>query len=105
MFQRIKRANSERSTTQWNQPRQDAVVYRNFWQRMTAVPLLTVTDHIAIAGRGLVLMPDFSVPDGWRDRQEIVRIVGPSGGNREVEARLSWTHFVIADRSVAADLR
>ena len=67
--------------------------------------LLTVTDHFEIKGRGLVLMPDFSLPTDWRDRREIVRIVTPSGAQQYAEAQLSWSHFVFADPSVPTDRR
>jgi hypothetical protein len=34
--------------------------------------LLTVQEHFDITGRGLVLLPDFEVPDGWKNRSEPV---------------------------------
>jgi hypothetical protein len=71
---------------------------------MDLVELLTVADRFQLSS-GLVLMPDFSVPKGWRPRSETVLIVKPNGESREARAWLAVAHFYIRDPAVSADRR
>jgi hypothetical protein len=64
------------------------------------VELLTVQDHFDMTGRGLVLLPDFDVPDGWRDRSDTVIVVTPDGERQEFLAHFSIVHFNISDPNV-----
>lgn len=67
---------------------------------MRNVELLIVEDCFSIRERGIVLIPDFPVPDGWQDRIETVTVVKPGGERYETSARLDLTHFNIADPEV-----
>ena len=74
------------------------------------VELLTVADHFLLGNRGLLVVPDFSVPDGWKVRSETVTIVLPDGRRREAKASLTVTHVNvphvnIADEAAWADRR
>jgi hypothetical protein len=68
------------------------------------VELLTLTDHFQLSS-GLVVVPDFSVPKGWKPRSETVTIVRPNGESREAKARLAVEHFLIRDPAVSVDRR
>lgn len=66
--------------------------------------LLQVEDSFVIAGRGVVLIPDFSVPEGgWESRRELVQIEIPEGSRQEMEAQFDWARFSLADPNVTAD--
>jgi hypothetical protein len=67
--------------------------------------LLTVQEHFDITGRGLVLLPDFEVPEGWKNRSEAVLVVTPDGMEHECAARFELIHFNIRDPSVGANRR
>jgi hypothetical protein len=67
--------------------------------------LLTVQEHFDITGRGLVLLPDFDVPQGWRNRAESVLVVTPDGSEQEFDARFELIHFNIRDANVEANRR
>ena len=62
--------------------------------------LLTVQEHFDIQGRGLVILPDFDVPRGWRNRSEAVLVITPDGETQELVARLELIHFNIRDPNV-----
>jgi hypothetical protein len=64
--------------------------------------LLTVQEHFDITG-GLVLLPDFDVPRGWRNRAESVLVVTPDGSEQEFDARFELIHFNIRDANVQAN--
>jgi hypothetical protein len=64
------------------------------------VELLTVQDHFDMIGRGLVLLPNFAVPDGWRAQSDTVVVVTPAGEQREFLAHFSIVHLNIIDPSV-----
>jgi hypothetical protein len=75
-------------------------------KKMKRVELLTVSDSFAITGRGIVVLPDFSVPPGgWKDRKEELTIISPTGQSSEATALVSVTHFTFSDRTVSADRR
>jgi hypothetical protein len=57
------------------------------------VELLTVDDSFHIQGRWLVVLPDFSVPNGWKDQVETVVVEKPGGQKSELVARFNLTHF------------
>ena len=67
--------------------------------------LLTVQEHFDITGRGLVLLPDFDVPNGWRNRSELVLVVTPDGTEHEFAARFELIHFNIRDPNVGVNRR
>lgn len=67
--------------------------------------LLTVQEHFDITGRGLVLLPDFDVPRGWRDRTASVLVVTPDGKAQEFDARFELIHFNIRDANVEVNRR
>jgi hypothetical protein len=69
------------------------------------VELLTVEDRFQLSGVGLVLVPDFSVPDGWRNIEETVQLCRPDGTMLEAVAQLNMTHFNIRDPKADLDKR
>ena len=66
--------------------------------------LLTVADSFQLSHIGLTLLPDFSVPSGWQNREERILIVTVSS-EFEVLAQFNMTHFNILNPEVAADRR
>lgn len=64
---------------------------------MNNVELMTVEDRFVIRGRGVVLLPDFSVPTGWTDRSEPVTIVPPDGDSIIVPVTFVLTHYSFSD--------
>jgi len=72
---------------------------------MTLVELLTVEASFRITGRGVVVKPNFSVPNGWRNRTETIVVLNPNGGQYEASAQFNLEHFNIADPSVSIDQR
>ena len=66
---------------------------------MKHVELMTVEKHYHVARVGLILEPDFSVPDDWRNIQERVLVVAPDGSEITAKARLNVTHFNLANPS------
>jgi hypothetical protein len=73
---------------------------------MDRVELLTVEDCFQIEGFGLVLRPDFSVPNGrWAEVTEPVIVVRPDGEKFETAARFGLSHFRISDPAVSIDRR
>ncbi len=73
---------------------------------MEHVELLQVEDCFLIRGRGIVLLPDFSVPKaGWENCQEVVRLETPDGKQQDIEARIELTHFNISDPNATVDQR
>lgn len=72
---------------------------------MNTVELLTVEDSFQITGRGVVLVPDFSVPIGWTDRTETVVVEQPCGNRYEAMARFNLSHFNLVDHHAPVDKR
>ena len=73
---------------------------------MERVELLTVSDRFNISGRGIIVLPDFSVPGGrWTDRDEVVSVTTPDGDSFEATARFNLAHFYIPDPKVSIDRR
>ena len=72
---------------------------------MSRVELLTVADSFQLVGRGVVVVPDFSVPDGWKNRTESVMVAKPDGQEYEATAEFSVSHFNIRDPHVPIDRR
>jgi len=68
------------------------------------VELLTVEERFQLS-TGLVVVPDFSVPDGWKVRSEDVIVVLPDGKHREAKATLAVAHFRIPDPTASPDRR
>ena len=74
-------------------------------RRMSRVELLTVADSFQISGRGVVVIPDFSVPDGWKNRTDTITVAKPDGQQYEATAQFSVSHFNIRDPQVSIDRR
>jgi|SRR6187431_2752397 hypothetical protein len=72
---------------------------------MNTVELLTVEDSFQITGRGVVLVPDFSVPVGWTNRTETVLVEQPCGTRYEALAQFNLSHFNLIDRNAPVDKR
>ena len=72
---------------------------------MDRAELLTVADAFDIQTRGLVIVPDFSVPNGWKNRIETVLVVKPDGQHYETEASLTMAHFILTDPAAPIDKR
>ena len=72
---------------------------------MNAVELLTVEASFTLSEWGIVLVPDFPVPDGWKDRTETVTVVQPNGEKYDATIRLSKAHFNIPDPRVSLEKR
>ena len=68
--------------------------------------LMTIEDLFQIEHLGLVVVPDFSVPDGkWSDQTHMVTIEPPSGERFDTEAVFGLSHFNIRDPEVSIDRR
>ena len=67
--------------------------------------LLVVKDSFAIIGRGLVVVPDFSVPDASIPLSHTALVKTPDGRSFEADLHLVSTRFRIADLSVPVDAR
>lgn len=72
---------------------------------MDQVELFTVEDSFEIVGRGVVLVPDFSVPEGWRDRACLVTLVTTTGQRIETPAQFNLSHFNLSDPKAPSDKR
>ena len=72
---------------------------------MIQVELLTVIDCFLIEGRGLIILPDFSLPKGWKNRDEQTKIIKPSGEELELTAKFQSTHFSYAAPNTPLDQR
>src|SRR4051812_42683619 len=73
---------------------------------MSRVHLLTVEDCFNVTGRGVILTPDFSVPQrAWQNQTESVTIVPPSGPEFETTAQFNLTHLSIRNPKVPLDKR
>src|SRR5262245_60891245 len=66
------------------------------------VELLTVAERFQLHD-GLVVVPDFSVPDGWKNRSETVTIELPDRKPRAAKASLAVAHFRIPDPAASSD--
>jgi hypothetical protein len=70
------------------------------------VELLIVEDTFQIEGRGLVILPNFSVPEtGWKNRAVTVSVMMPNGDQFDATARFDVEHFSFRDPTVPADRR
>jgi hypothetical protein len=58
--------------------------------------LLTVEAAFQIESVGVVVVPDFSVPRGWKDRSETVLVAKPDGQHYETTAQFNAAHFNVA---------
>ena len=66
--------------------------------------LLIVEDTFLIEGRGLLLLPDFSVPEGGlSDVEELVTLEPPDGVSFEMKAGFDTAHLNIRDPNVPMD--
>jgi hypothetical protein len=72
---------------------------------MHRIELLTVADCFLIEGRGVVVIPDFSVPEGWKDRTDCVAVVKPNGQQYETTAQFSMSHYRLLDPNASIDNR
>lgn len=62
----------------------------NHQSKMDLVELLTVADHFQIEGRGVVGVPDFVPPDGWRACDQTVLILTPESRSYGTSAGLAF---------------
>ena len=70
------------------------------------IEFLKVEQHFDIANLGLVLIPDFSVPEGgWKATSEPILVKKPNGEKVEAEAAFNLAHFNIRDPEVPVDRR
>lgn len=68
--------------------------------------LMTVTDHFQLDRLGLVISPDFSVPNGgWRSREAPIIIEPPVGDSFHTIGQFHLSHFNIRDPEVSIDRR
>ncbi len=74
-------------------------------KQVQSIELLTVEDCFQISGRGVVVIPDFSIPNGWKNRKDTVMVVTPAGQKHEVVAQFSMSHFKPIDPNVPLDKR
>ena len=73
---------------------------------MSRAELLTVESCFQIETVGLVVIPDFPVPNGkWKDFSETIEVVTSNGDHFELSARFYLTHFNISDPNAFADDR
>jgi hypothetical protein len=72
---------------------------------MSRVELLTVEDRFLIEGRGVIVIPDFPVPNGWKNRAETIAVVTPEGQQYEAAAQFSMSHFKPIDPKVPIEKR
>jgi hypothetical protein len=73
---------------------------------MELIELLTVEDSFDIAGHGVVMIPDFPIPDvPWKNRTKPVVIVRPNGSQFQATARIDLTHMNLADPHAAPEQR
>ena len=72
---------------------------------MDRLEFLTVLDRFQLSGIGLTLLPDFDVPNQWRDHKELVTIVTPEGEEFEALAQFNLTHFNIPDPAASTNRR
>jgi hypothetical protein len=68
------------------------------------VELLTVAERFQL-NNGLVVVPDFSVPDGWKNRSDRVVLVLPDGKHCAARASLAVAHFRIPESAASSDKR
>jgi hypothetical protein len=72
---------------------------------MEDIEILTVEECFEVGG-GLLLHPNFSLPNGnWENRLEKVIIVRPDGQKVEATAQFSSSHFNYADPNISLDRR
>ena len=73
---------------------------------MNMSELLTVDDVFMIDKLGLVVTPDFSVPNNdWKPSNGTVTILRPDGTEFDALAQFNHSHFNIPDPSVSMDRR
>jgi hypothetical protein len=72
---------------------------------MRRIELLTVEDCFLIEWRGVVVIPDFSVPEGWKDRTEVVTVVKPDGQQYEATAQIGMSHYRLLDPKAPIEKR
>lgn len=72
---------------------------------MDYVELLTVRECFQLTGKGVVVLPDFSIPSNWEDREEEVVVQTVFGKAFKTVAQLNRTHFQIANPTVPAEYR
>ena len=72
---------------------------------MDHVELLTVENSFEISGRGIVLIPDFAVPERWNDRVDSVILAIPGGQKIATKARFNLSHFSLSDANASVNER
>lgn len=70
------------------------------------IELITVKDHFFFERVGLIILPDFSVPNNdWRPSKENITIKRPDGTCLEAVAQFNLSHFNISDPEASIDKR
>lgn len=72
---------------------------------MDEIELLTVEDSFEISGRRVIVIPDFSVPERWKDRVDSVSLVTPAGRKIATRARFNLSHFSLSVPNAPMDKR
>ncbi len=71
---------------------------------MPRVELLVIEAAFQINNR-IIIVPDFSVPEGWTNRTETVVVATPDGRQFETIADFNRAHFQIGDPVASIDQR
>lgn len=69
------------------------------------VELFSIEDCFLIEARGAIVIPTFSVPNGWKDRTETVTVKKPDGQRYETTAQFSMSHFRPVNPKASLDER
>ena len=72
---------------------------------MGRIELLTVEERYYIQERGLILVPDFPVPNDWQNFEDVSLIVRPDGEQFEAVAQFNMAHFNIRNPQVTIEQR
>jgi hypothetical protein len=70
---------------------------------MDTVELIVVQESFQLSRVGVVLVPDFPAPRGWKSFADPVTIVRPDGARFDVECHFTLVHFRITDPAARMD--
>jgi len=72
---------------------------------MEYVDLITVEQTFLISQKGLILLPDFAVPNDWVDGVYTIIIVKPGGERTQANASFITAHFNTRDPHASIEQR
>lgn len=73
---------------------------------MTEKFLLEVQERFQLTNSvGLVIVPDFDLPSGWKNIKTIIRLETPNGMSKKCQGNFIMTHFNIADPNISIQKR